>query len=125
MVLIRIRFDSVVLIRDDRDEHHEQHEDGDADENEEQQRPKHAVVVLHGDEIEIAQQRPGQGEDGIAQGAELQDLAREDDRVGLAEPEEDDCEDDLIYKCLLDKESVPSEIDNRIFHLLKDTAIKK
>ena len=36
-----------------------------------------------------------------------------------------DCEDDLIYKCLLDKESVPSEIDNRIFHLLKDTAIKK
>jgi|TARA_B110000967_G_scaffold36545_1_gene35794 antitoxin CptB len=36
-----------------------------------------------------------------------------------------DCEDDLIYKCLLDKESLPSEIDNRIFHLLKDTAIKK
>ena len=36
-----------------------------------------------------------------------------------------DCEDDLIYKCLLDKESVPSDIDNRIFHLLKDTAIKK
>ncbi|MDB4220268.1 succinate dehydrogenase assembly factor 2 [Pelagibacterales bacterium] len=36
-----------------------------------------------------------------------------------------DCEDDLIYKCLLDKESVPPEIDNRIFHLLKDTAIKK
>ena len=36
-----------------------------------------------------------------------------------------DFEDDLIYKCLLDKESVPSEIDNRIFHLLKDTAIKK
>ena len=36
-----------------------------------------------------------------------------------------DCEDDLIYKCLLDKESVPIEIDNRIFHLLKDTAIKK
>ena len=36
-----------------------------------------------------------------------------------------DCEDDLIYKCLLDKESVLPGIDNRIFHLLKDTAIKK
>ena len=36
-----------------------------------------------------------------------------------------DCEDDLIYKCLLDKESLPSLIDNRVFHLLKDTAINK
>ena len=36
-----------------------------------------------------------------------------------------DCEDDLIYKCLLDKESLPTLIDNRVFHLLKDTAINK
>jgi antitoxin CptB len=36
-----------------------------------------------------------------------------------------DCEDDLIYKCLLDKESAPTLIDNRVFHLLKDTAINK
>ena len=36
-----------------------------------------------------------------------------------------DCEDDLIYKCLLDKESLPTLIDNRVFLLLKDTAINK
>lgn len=36
-----------------------------------------------------------------------------------------DCEDDLIYKCLLDKESLPTLMDNRVFHLLKDTAINK
>ena len=36
-----------------------------------------------------------------------------------------DCEDDLIYKCLLDKESLPILMDNRVFHLLKDTAINK
>ena len=36
-----------------------------------------------------------------------------------------DCEDDLIYKCLLDKESLPTLIYNRVFHLLKDTAINK
>ena len=36
-----------------------------------------------------------------------------------------DCEDDLIYKCLLDKESTPKKIDQRVFRLLKDTAINK
>ena len=36
-----------------------------------------------------------------------------------------DCEDDLIYKCLLDKESTPKIIDQRVFRLLKDTAINK
>jgi antitoxin CptB len=36
-----------------------------------------------------------------------------------------DCEDDLIYKCLLDKESTPKTIDQRVFRLLKDTAINK
>ena len=36
-----------------------------------------------------------------------------------------DCEDDLIYNCLLDKESTPKIIDQRVFRLLKDTAINK
>ena len=36
-----------------------------------------------------------------------------------------DCEDDLIYKSLLDKESTPKIIDQRVFRLLKDTAINK
>ena len=36
-----------------------------------------------------------------------------------------DCEDDFIYKCLLDKESTPKMLDQRVFRLLKDTAINK
>jgi antitoxin CptB len=36
-----------------------------------------------------------------------------------------DADDDLIYKCLLDKAALPHFMNNRVFQLLKDSAIKK
>ena len=36
-----------------------------------------------------------------------------------------DADDDLIYKCLLDKAALPDFMNNRVFQLLKDSAIKK
>lgn len=36
-----------------------------------------------------------------------------------------DIDDDLIYKCLLDRATLPDLINNRVFHLLKDSAINK